>query len=259
MLNVPGHGRPRGPRGVVPERLEHFSVILHRGSWPALDRGVEPGRHVAQRHAEKPGELARAGEQVHRPVKQEIELLELVVVAVLGGRLKIGVQPLEPGNRFSVTVPDGPGGELTGEKGLADKDIPDVIAGKWHDDKAAAGLKPHQALRAQLQQAFAHGSGADTQVLRNHLDADEIPAVQSARDNQIAYVRCCLGAQLRTVAAIFPRPVRRLLGRLREGLSVPGDCLSTALRRPADYLSHEGTGNEPLRTGMGGCRSSSSG
>jgi hypothetical protein len=102
------------------------------------------------------------------------------VVAALGGHLKIGVQRLQPGNRFRVTVLDGPGSELASEKGLADKDIPDVITGKWHDDKAAAGLKPHEALRAQLQQAFAHGSGADTQVLRNHLDADKVPAVQSA-------------------------------------------------------------------------------
>lgn len=192
-------------------------------------------------------------------MKQEIELFELVVVAVLGGRLKIGVQPPEPGNRFRVTVPDGPGCELAGEKCLADKDIPDVIAGEWHDDETPPGLEPHEALGTQFQQAFAYRGGADTQVLRNRLDADEIPAVQSACDNQVAYIRCRLGAQLRTMSAIFPRPVRRLLGRLREGLSVMGNGLSTALRRPADYVSHEGNGNGPLRTGIGGRRSSSSG
>jgi hypothetical protein len=121
-------------------------------------------------------------------VKPEIELFEPVVIAVLGGSLKVCVQLLEPGNRFRVTVLDGPGSELAGEQGLADKDIPDVIAGKRHDDEAAAGLQPHEALGAQFQQAFAHRSGADAQVLRDRLDADEIPAVQPACDNQIAYI-----------------------------------------------------------------------
>jgi len=175
------------------ERLEHLPVILHRGGRPAVDRGVEPGRHIAQRYAEEPRELGRAGEHVHGPVKPEIELFELIVIAALRCRLKIHVHLLEPGYHFCVAVLDGPGGKFPGEQGLAGEHITDVLAGQWDDDEAAAGLKPHQALRAQFQQALAHRSGADTQVLRNGFGTNEIPAVQFARNYEVTYVRRGLG------------------------------------------------------------------
>jgi hypothetical protein len=168
-------------------------VVLDRGGRPAVDRGVEPGRHVAQRYAEEPRELAGASEYVHGPVEPEIELFELIVIAALRSRLKIHVHLLEPGYRFRVAVPDRPGGKFPGEQGLADEHITNVVAGQWDDDEAAAGLKPHQALRAQFQQALAHRSGADTQVLRNRFGTNEIPAVQFAGDDEVAYVRRGLG------------------------------------------------------------------
>jgi hypothetical protein len=178
----------------LPERLKHLSVILHRGSWPSVDRGVEPGRHVAQRHTEEPRELARAGEHVHGPVEAEIELFQFIVVASFCSRFKIQVYPLEPGYGVRVAVLDGSGGEFPGEQGLADEHIADVVPGHRDDDEAAPGLEPYQALGTQLQQAFTHGSGADAQALRNGFGADEIPAVQFAGDDQVAYVRRGLGA-----------------------------------------------------------------
>jgi hypothetical protein len=168
-------------------------VVLDRGGRPAVDRGVEPGRHVAQRYAEEPRELAGASEHVHGPVEPEIELFELIVIAALRSRLKIHVHLLEPGYRFRVAMPDRPGGKFPREQGLADEHITNVVAGQWDDDEAAAGLKPHQALRAQFQQALAHGSGADTQALRNRFGTNEIPAVQFAGDDEVAYVRRGLG------------------------------------------------------------------
>ena len=177
----------------MPERLEHRPVILHRGGWPAVDCGVEPGRHVAQRYAEEPRELGGAGQHVHGPVKPEIELFEFIVVAALRSRLEVHVHLLEPGHHFRVAVLDGPGGEFPREQGLADEDITDVVAGQRGDDEAATGLKPHQALRAQFQQALAHRSGADTEVLRNGFGPNEIPAVQFARNYEVTYVRRGLG------------------------------------------------------------------
>lgn len=231
MLDVPGHGRSRSPRGAYSESLQHFSVILHGGGGPAVNRRVKPGRDVAQRYPEQPGELRRATEEVHCPVKPEVELLELVVVSALGGCLEIRVQPFKGGNRFGITVPDSPGSEFPGEEALAGKDVTDVIAGQRDDDVATAGLEPYQALRAQFQECFAYRGGADVQVLRDRLGADEISAVQFAGDDQVAYVRSSLGAQLRAMATVLPRPVRRLLGRLSEGFSVPGNGLSTTLWR----------------------------
>jgi len=231
-------------------------VILDRGGWPAVDRGVEPGRHVAQRYAEEPRELAGAGEHVHGPVEPEIELFELIMVAALRSHLKIHVQLLESAYCFRVAVLDGAGGKFPGEQGLADEHVTDVVPGQRDDDEAAAGLEPHQALRAQFQQRLAHRSGADTQILRNGFGPNEIPAVQFPGDDEVAYVRRGLGAQLRAMAAVLPRPVRKLLVRLGQGFSVRGDGLSTALRRLAGRGCH---GKGPLRTGMGGRRSSSSG
>jgi hypothetical protein len=162
-------------------------------------------------------------------VKPEVELLELVVVGALGSRLKIRVQPFKPGNSFGVAVPDSPGSEFPGEEALAGKDVTDVVARQRDDDVAAAGLKPYQALGAQFQERFPDRGGADAQVLRDRLGADEIPAVQFAGDDQVANVRSSLGAQLRAMATVLPRSVRRLLGRLRERFSVPGNGLSTTL------------------------------
>jgi hypothetical protein len=231
-------------------------VVLHRGSWPSVDRGVEPGRHVAQRYAEEPCELAGASEHVHGPVEPEIELFELIVIAALGGRLEIGVHPLEPSYSLGVAVLDRAGGEFPGEQGLPDEHVTDIVAGHWDDDEAAARLEPYQALGAQLQQAFAHRSGTDTQALCNRFGTDEVAAVQFAGDDQVAYVRRGLGAELRAMAAVLPRPVRKLLGRLGQRFRVPGDDLSTALQNLAGHRRH---GKGPLRTGMGCRRSSSSG
>src|ERR1700683_3754638 len=111
------------------ERLEHFPVILDCGGGPAVDRGVEPGRHVAQRYAEEPRELARPGEHVHGPVEPEIELFELIMVAALRSLLKIHVQLLEPAYGFRVTVLDGTGREFPGEQSLADEHVTDVVPG----------------------------------------------------------------------------------------------------------------------------------
>jgi hypothetical protein len=203
-------------------------VILDCGGWPAVDRGVEPGRDVAQRYTEEPCQLAGAGEHVHGPVEPEIELFELIMVAALGSRFEIQVHPLEPGYRFGVAVFDRPGGKFPGEQGLADEHVADVVAGQRDDHEAPARLKPHQALRAQLQQALTHGGGADPEVLGDRFGPDEIPAVQSAGDDEVAYVGRGLGAQLGAMAAVLPRPVRKLLGRLGQGFSVRGDGLSTA-------------------------------
>ena len=203
-------------------------MILDCGGWPAFDRGVEPGRHVAQRYTEEPRELAGAGEHVHGPVETEIELFELIMVAALGSRFEIQVHPLEPGYRFGVAVFDRPGGKFPGEQGLADEHVTDVVPGQRDDHEAPAGLKPHQALRAQFQQALTHRGGADTEVLGNRFGPDEIPAVQSPGDNEVAYVGRGLGAQLGAVAAVAPRPVRRLLGWLGQGSGARGDGLSTA-------------------------------
>jgi hypothetical protein len=126
-------------------------------------------------------------------VEPEIEFFELIVIAALRCRLEIHVHLLEPGYRFRVAVLDRPGGEFPREQGLADEHITDVVTGQRDDDEAAAGLKPHQALRAQFQQALAHRSGADTQVLRNRFGPNEIPAVQFPGDDEVAYVRRGLG------------------------------------------------------------------
>ena len=162
-------------------------------------------------------------------MKPEVELLELVLVGALGSRLKIRVEPFKPGNRFGIAVRDSPGSEFPGEKALAGEDVTNVVARQRDDDVAAAGLKPYQALGAQFQECFAHRGGADVQVLRDRLGADEISAVQFAGDDQVAYVRSSLGAQLRAMATVLPRSVRGLPGRLREGFCVPGNGLSTTL------------------------------
>jgi hypothetical protein len=135
---------------------------------------------------------------------------------VLGGGLKLHVELLQPGNCFGITVLDSPGSEFPGEKGLPGKDITDVVTRQRDDDVAAAGLQPYQALGTQFQQGFAHRSGADAEALRDHLGADEIPAVQFAGDDQVADVRGGLGTQLRAMATVLPRSVRWLLDRLRE-------------------------------------------
>lgn len=116
------------------------------------------------------------------------------MVAALCGRLKIQVHPLEAGYRFGVAVLDRAGGEFPGEQGLANEHITDVVAGHRDDDEAAAGLKPHQALSAQLEQAFAHRGGADTQALRNGFRTNEVPAAQFAGDDEVTYVRRGLGS-----------------------------------------------------------------
>ena len=104
--------------------------------------------------------------------------------------------------------------------------------GVRHHGVTAARLEPDQALGAQLQQALADRGGADAQVLRHGLRADEVPAAQLAGDDQVADVRRGLGAELRAVTAVPPRPVRRLLIPLGQGVRVPGNGLSTALREP---------------------------
>jgi hypothetical protein len=151
------------------------------------------------------------------------------MVAALGSRLEIQVELLEPGQCFGIAVLDGPGREFPREKGLADKDVTDVVSRQRDDDIAAAGLELYQPLGAQFQQPFAHRSGADAQVLRDRLGADEIPPVEFAGDDQVAYVRSGLGPQLRAMATVIPRSVGRLLGRLGEGSGVPGNGLSTTL------------------------------
>jgi hypothetical protein len=203
-------------------------VILDGGGWPAVDRGVEPGWHVAQRHPEEPRQLAGAGEHVHGPVEQEVELFELIMVAALGSRLEIQVHLLEPGDRVGIAVLDRPGSEFPGEQSLADEDVTDVVPGERDDHEAPARLKPHQALRAQFQQTLTHRGGADAEVLGDRFGPDEIPAAQPAGDNEVAYVGRGLGAQLGAMAAVLPRPVRKLLGRLGQGFSVRGDGLCTA-------------------------------
>ena len=102
------------------------------------------------------------------------------MVAAFRSRLKIHVDLLEPAYRFCVAVLDGTGSKFAGEQGLADEHITDVVPGQRDDHEAPAGLKPHQALRAQFQQALAHWSGADTEVVRNRFGPNEIPAVQFA-------------------------------------------------------------------------------
>jgi hypothetical protein len=115
------------------------------------------------------------------------------MVAALRSRLKIHVQLLESAYCFRVAVLDGTGSKFPGEQSLADEHVTDVVPGQRDDDEAAAGLKPYQALRTQFQQALAHRSGADTQVLRNRFGTNEIPAVQFPGHDEVAYVRRGLG------------------------------------------------------------------
>ena len=222
-------GTPRAP----PCDLGLWRMASRRswgGTGPARSTAIRRG---ATRACETPAE------HVHGPVEPEIELFELIMVAALRSRLKIHVQLLEPAYGFRVTVLDGTGRKFPGEQSLADEHVTDVVPGQRDDDEAAAGLKPYQALRTQFQQALTHRSGADTQVLRNRFGPNEIPAVQFPGDDEVAYVRRGLGAQLRAMAAVLPRPVRKLLGRLGHGSSVPGNGLSTALRRLAGHGCHE--------------------
>ena len=116
-----------------------------------------------------------------------------------GRGLQVRVQPLEPGHVRGAGVLHRAGRELPAEQGLAGEHVPDVVAGQRHHDVAAARLEPDQALGAQLQQALADRGGADPQVLRHGLRADEVPAAQLAGDDQVADVRRGLGAELRAM------------------------------------------------------------
>jgi hypothetical protein len=107
------------------------------------------------------------------------------MITALGCTFELELQLFQAGNGGGVAAFHGPGSELAGEQRLACEQIPDIVTGQRDDDEAAPGLQPDETLSAQSQQALTHGRGADSQLLRDGLRADKIPALQLAGHNQI--------------------------------------------------------------------------